>query len=322
MARPAGSGPANARTLLRALTELGAAPVPDPKQRPHGVQPRDAPLLLGVLLAKAELDAAELANPDLDPPDGLSELLVGYQGVTSSSESCETELKLLTLRLVRTAVELTLVEDHDPLIDAACNAALAAGNLVNCYRIRRYTRADPRAAQHALDSADQFTHDLARAMTKVRRAAVHPPVRRHKTSGLALPRYHPPTKKKDAPQTSNTSPGRKLAMPNDRRPSATAHEQSDEYVRRSRELARNYSDIKFKIGDLVLQAVGRRQEDDEAVQRFADQIGANPAVLVRYAEVAASCPPDRRAPGLLFHQVEVRRAAPRAVVGKGRKRQT
>ncbi|MDH6711376.1 hypothetical protein P3T27_008134 [Kitasatospora sp. MAA19] len=179
MSQSAAPGPASARKLLRALTELDAAPVPDPKQRPRGAQPRDAPLLLGVLLAKAELDAAQLADPDQDPPEGLSDLLAGYQGLVSSSESREIELKLLTLRLVRTATELTLIEDDDPLIDAACNGALAAGNLINCYRLRRHTRANSRAARQALDSANQFTHDLTRAMAKSRSFATP----RRKSSG-------------------------------------------------------------------------------------------------------------------------------------------
>ncbi|GAA1146203.1 hypothetical protein F4556_003749 [Kitasatospora gansuensis] len=168
MSRQSAPGPANARKLLRALTELGAAPVPDPKQRPHGVQSQDAPLLVGVLLAKAELDAAQMTDPDQGPPGGLSDLLAGYQGLARSSDSPETELKLLTFRLIRTASELVLLEDDDPLLDAACNGALAAGNLINCYRLRQYTRGNARAVQQALESADRFTHDLTRAMAQAR----------------------------------------------------------------------------------------------------------------------------------------------------------
>lgn len=168
MPRSAAPGPASARKLMRALTELGAAPVLDPKQRPRGVQPRDAPLLAGVLLAKTELDAAQLADPNEEPPAGLSDLLTGYRGLFSSAGGRETELKLLAFRMVRTATELSLIEDDDPVIEAACTGALAAGNLINCYRLRRYTRTNSRAAQRALDSADQFTHDLARAMARAR----------------------------------------------------------------------------------------------------------------------------------------------------------
>ncbi|MFF4421860.1 hypothetical protein ACFY04_13930 [Streptomyces sp. NPDC001549] len=70
--------PASARTLYRALADLGVAPKLDAQQRPDGPKRTDTALLLGVLLAKTKLDAAIRADPVQEPPRGLTRLLAGY----------------------------------------------------------------------------------------------------------------------------------------------------------------------------------------------------------------------------------------------------
>lgn len=104
MPRPSARRPSSACALYRALGELGAAPTPDASLRPNGPKPTDSALLLGVLLAKTELDAAVRADPAQEPPRGLTELLTGYRS-TIASPADETRLQLLSHRLVRSAVE-------------------------------------------------------------------------------------------------------------------------------------------------------------------------------------------------------------------------
>ncbi|MFE3770802.1 hypothetical protein [Streptomyces sp. NPDC059122] len=176
MVRPSARRPASAEALYRALDELGAAPRPDPKLRPHGPKRTDTALLLGVLLAKTELDAAVRADPSQDPPRGLTKLLTGYRSTISSPDD-ETRLRLLSLRLVRSAMEATLDEDPGPLARAAGDAALAAAGLIDADRLRR-TGATPSAIQPAIDTAAQSlraaTADLApRHRTSRRTPARH-----------------------------------------------------------------------------------------------------------------------------------------------------
>ncbi|MEU4086487.1 hypothetical protein [Streptomyces aureus] len=136
MTRPSSRRPSSALILYRALNELGAAPRPDPKFRPAGPRRTDSALLLGVLLAKTELDAAVRADPAQEPPRGLTQLLAGYRS-TVPSPADETRLRLLSMRLVRSAIEATLDDDLSPLAQAAGDAALAAAGLIDAERLRR-----------------------------------------------------------------------------------------------------------------------------------------------------------------------------------------
>jgi pimeloyl-ACP methyl ester carboxylesterase len=156
MVRPAARRPSSARTLYSALEVLGAAPTPDPRLRPDGPRPTDTALLLGVLLAKAELDAAVRADPAQEPPRGLTDLLTGYRS-TLTSPADETRLRLLSLRLVRSSVEATL--DHNPsdLASAAGDAALAAAGLIDAERLQR-TGADHAAVAASLTAATLSLH--------------------------------------------------------------------------------------------------------------------------------------------------------------------
>ncbi|MGY4954772.1 hypothetical protein [Streptomyces nigrescens] len=169
MTRSSGSGPASAAALHRALAELGAAPTLDRTHRPHGPRPEDAPLLLGILLAKAELDAAVRADPGAEPPEGLTALIRGYNTLTRPEEA---RLRLLALRLVRTAFDVTLYEDtDDPCAPAAEDAAMTAANMINVYRLARHGTGpgDQQALQTALKSAHQFNRSTAKAIERARR---------------------------------------------------------------------------------------------------------------------------------------------------------
>ncbi|MEV8058770.1 hypothetical protein AB0P37_20255 [Streptomyces antimycoticus] len=149
--RPPARRPSSARALYRALGELGAAPTPDASLRPNGPKRTDSALLLGVLLAKTELDAAVRADPAQEPPRGLTELLTGYRSTITSPDD-ETRLQLLSHRLVRSAVEATLDDDPGPLSHAASDAALAAAGLIDADRLQR-AGANRRAVRAAIDTA-------------------------------------------------------------------------------------------------------------------------------------------------------------------------
>ncbi|MFJ7193900.1 hypothetical protein [Streptomyces bacillaris] len=144
MGRRAARRPASARTLYRALDGLGAAPTPDPVLRPNGPKRGDTALLLGVLLAKTELDAAVRADPAQEPPRGMTGLLTGYHSLVTSLGDT-TRLRLLSLRLVRSAVEATLDDDTDPVL-------LAAAGLIDTARLQN-TGASPAAIRAAHDAA-------------------------------------------------------------------------------------------------------------------------------------------------------------------------
>ncbi|MEV1091196.1 hypothetical protein [Streptomyces microflavus] len=152
MVRRTAKRPASACTLYRALDELGAAPTPDPVLRPDGPKRSDSTLLLGVLLAKAELDAAVRADPTQEPPRGMTELLTGYRSMVSSPGDT-IRLRLLSHRLVRSAVEATLDDDSDdPVRLAAADAALAASGLVDAARLHS-AGASEAAIQAAVSAA-------------------------------------------------------------------------------------------------------------------------------------------------------------------------
>jgi hypothetical protein len=163
MARPSARRPSSARALYRALDELGAAPVPDPGLRPDGPKRTDSALLLGVLLAKTELDAAVRADPAQEPPRGLTQLLTGYRS-TIPSPADETRLRLLSMRLIRSAIEATLDEDSSPLAQAAGDAALAAASLIDAERLRG-TGATPKTINTTIDAATQSLQAATLSLT-------------------------------------------------------------------------------------------------------------------------------------------------------------
>ncbi|MEV5880908.1 hypothetical protein AB0L75_43410 [Streptomyces sp. NPDC052101] len=170
MGRPTMRRPASARTLYSALADLGSAPKLDARQRPDGPKRTDTALLLGILLAKTELDAARRADPAQEPPRGLTQLLAGYCSAIASRAD-ETRLRLLSLRLVRSAIEATLDDDPSPLSCAAGDSALAAASLIDADRLTR-TGAGPAAVSACIDTAAQSLTAAAtgiNALTAIRR---------------------------------------------------------------------------------------------------------------------------------------------------------
>ncbi|MEU5980589.1 hypothetical protein [Streptomyces sp. NPDC047315] len=152
MARPSRRRPSSAGALYRALDELGVAPTPDPKLRPNGPKRSDTALLLGILLAKAELGAAVRADPSEEPPHGLTQLMTGYRSAVSSRND-ETHLRHLSLRLLHTAVEATLDDNPSTLCYAADDAALAAA-LIDADRLQR-TGNNRTAVRASINTATQ-----------------------------------------------------------------------------------------------------------------------------------------------------------------------
>ncbi|MES9512139.1 hypothetical protein ABWJ92_38180 [Streptomyces sp. NPDC000609] len=164
--------PASARSLYRALDELGAAPTPDPVLRPDGPKRADSALLLGVLLAKTELDAAVRADPAQEPPRGMTELFTGYRSlITSPGDG--TRLQLLSHRLLRSAVETTLDNDNSRFSQAASDAALAASGLIDADRLQRIG-ASSVAVQAAVDAAALSLRAAAAGITSKFPGAARP----------------------------------------------------------------------------------------------------------------------------------------------------
>lgn len=182
MGRRAAKRPASARTLYRALDELGAAPTPDPVLRPDGPERNDTALLLGVLLAKTELAAALRADPAQEPPRSMTDLLTGYRS-TVASPGDTTRLRLLSLRLVRSAVEATLDDDTDPVLLAAADAALAASGLIDTARLQN-GGASPAAIRAA--------HDAAALSLKAAADQITPPAQPAPSTSRRHPRSPPP----------------------------------------------------------------------------------------------------------------------------------
>ncbi|MEV7077861.1 hypothetical protein AB0N88_04815 [Streptomyces sp. NPDC093516] len=149
---PARGRPASARQLYQALAELGAAPEPDPALRPTGPKPADSALLLGILLAKVELDASARASPEGNRPRGLARLLRGYTAAVSSVHD-QTRLQLITYRLIRTSVETTLNNPEEPYAQAASHAALAAAHLTHAHQLSQQQDSNPTALGSALHAA-------------------------------------------------------------------------------------------------------------------------------------------------------------------------
>ncbi|WP_416484220.1 hypothetical protein [Streptomyces sp. CL12] len=169
MVRSSASRPASAAALHRALAVLGAAPTLDRAHRSHGPNPEDAPLLLGILLAKAELDAAVIADPADEPPDGMTTLIQGYNTLICSEEM---RLRLLALRLIRTAFDISLYEGvDDPCTPAAETAVMAAANMINarCLAWHGTGPDDQQALATALRSAYQFSRSTLEDLERARR---------------------------------------------------------------------------------------------------------------------------------------------------------
>jgi hypothetical protein len=116
-----------------------------------------------VLLAKTELDAAVRADPAQEPPRALTQFLAGYRS-TIPSPADETRLRLLSMRLLRSAIEATLDDDSSPLAQAAGDAALAAACLIDAERLRR-TGAAPKTINTTIAAANQSLQAATTSLT-------------------------------------------------------------------------------------------------------------------------------------------------------------
>ncbi|WP_223840511.1 hypothetical protein [Saccharopolyspora pogona] len=143
---------------------VGIAPVADPAQRPHGPRPGDTAFLLGVLAAKVELDAAVLADPTDESLDGVTEFVAGFHRLVGGVRAEDTRLRLLALRSIRTAFDLTAAEERPPLVDMASDAAMLTANLINTYRLQQ----DGAELHTELASVGQFLTDLDHALAELR----------------------------------------------------------------------------------------------------------------------------------------------------------
>ncbi|MGA4540887.1 hypothetical protein ACPA54_12910 [Uniformispora flossi] len=151
--------------MYGALSELGAAPTANPAKRPHGPLPEDATLLLGVLLAHAELDAAARADPAAGSPSGLADVIVGYNAVLGADS--DVRLRLMSLRLVRTAAELTGQQiEPVPIAEAASCAALSASCLVDALRLAKHS-SSPAAEAAALKAAAKWNRQVHSALRRM-----------------------------------------------------------------------------------------------------------------------------------------------------------
>ncbi|MFD3334597.1 hypothetical protein ACFWV1_18350 [Streptomyces sp. NPDC058700] len=103
------------------------------------------------------------ADPAQEPPHGLTQLLTGYRS-TIPSPADETRLRLLSMRLIRSAIEATLDNDSGPLAQAASDAALAAAGLIDAERLRR-TGATPKTITTTIDAATQSLQAATTSLT-------------------------------------------------------------------------------------------------------------------------------------------------------------
>ncbi|MBP0453931.1 hypothetical protein J5Y04_30970 [Kitasatospora sp. RG8] len=62
----------------------------------------------------------------------------------------------------------------------------------------------------------------------------------------------------------------------------------EEFVRRGKALVREKHRLQLALGNLVLEALGPRSEDDADLRLLAHQIGITPARLASYARLAAT----------------------------------
>ncbi|MEU6463631.1 hypothetical protein [Streptomyces sp. NPDC046976] len=125
-------------------------------------------MLLGILLAKAELDAIVIADPADEPPDGMTTLIQGYNTLICSEE---VRLRLLAQRLIRTAFDISLYEGvDDPCTPAAETAVMTAANMINARRLAWHGTGpdDQQALVAALRSADQFSQSTVEDLEQAR----------------------------------------------------------------------------------------------------------------------------------------------------------
>ncbi|KUM96019.1 hypothetical protein AQI95_42760 [Streptomyces yokosukanensis] len=112
--------PVSADQIYRALVALGAEPLFDPEVRPEGPQDEDRRRLLGVLLAKAELEITAATRLGSDEDEG--EVLLGW--IEEAGPDSGLTDNVLVNRLHRTGVQL-LGLDEDETFPGQSAASMA-----------------------------------------------------------------------------------------------------------------------------------------------------------------------------------------------------
>jgi hypothetical protein len=113
--------PVSADQVYAALVALGAEPVLDPKLWRQGPQEENRRWLLGVLLAKVELEITAATRPGSDQEQG--EVLLGW--IDQAGPDLAVSTNALTNRIRRTRVQLMGLDEDAPAGRMASAMAIA-----------------------------------------------------------------------------------------------------------------------------------------------------------------------------------------------------
>ncbi|MFF1691689.1 hypothetical protein [Streptomyces sp. NPDC058254] len=155
--------PLSADQVYRALVVLGAEPLFDPEVRPEGPQDEDCRRLLGVLLAKVELEIT--AAPQLGGDEDEGEVLLGW--IEEAGPDSGLTDSVLVNRLHRTGVQLLGLDEDEtfPGQSASSMAIVVAADTFGAHL--RFQDGDVEGVRRALGRAEvsmievqQSMHDL------------------------------------------------------------------------------------------------------------------------------------------------------------------
>ncbi|MEU9279500.1 hypothetical protein [Streptomyces sp. NPDC048341] len=152
--------------IYRALVALGAEPVLDPEMWPEGPQEGDRRRLLGVLLAKTELEITAATRLDQDQDQDEAEVLLGWTGEVGPHTGLSANV--LVNRLHRTAMQLAgLDEDEIPPGRLASSTAVVAA--ADTFGAHLHAEAgDVEGIRRALGRAEVSVIEVQRSMHDLR----------------------------------------------------------------------------------------------------------------------------------------------------------
>lgn len=104
--------PVSTEQIYRALVALGAEPLFDPEVRPEGPQEEDRLRLLGVLLAKTELELTASTRLENEQMEDIAETVIGW--AEEVGPDSDLTANVLSNRLERTGLQLMGQEDETP----------------------------------------------------------------------------------------------------------------------------------------------------------------------------------------------------------------
>ncbi|MEU0108345.1 hypothetical protein ABZ313_23705 [Streptomyces sp. NPDC006251] len=150
--------PASADQVYAALVALGAEPVLDPELWPRGPQEEDCRRLLGVLLAKVELEIT--AATRLESDEDEAEVLLGWSGQVGPDSSLSANV--LVNRLHRTAVQLMGLDEAEtpPGRSASAMAVVAAADSFGAHL--HFQKGDVDGVRRALGRAETSLIEVLR----------------------------------------------------------------------------------------------------------------------------------------------------------------